>query len=181
LAATVLLPREGWELLIAGSGEEQFVRHVSQLPRHPNVRLVGKVEPTSFLSDLDTLIVPSQWHEAAGLVVPEAFSHGVPVLAARRAGLSQLVREGETGFLFDPDDSMELAELLARVIGDPAALKKLRKSCLEQAKIFDVDEVVGRYVRSYEAVRGTRGRVGGAMSSRGTRRARTRPSINGGQ
>ena len=39
--------------------------------------------------------------EAAPMVVHEAFAHGLPVIATRWAGLPELVREGENGFLVD--------------------------------------------------------------------------------
>jgi len=61
------------------------------------------------------LIHPStvdQW----GLVVNEALAAGLPVLVSNRAGCApDLVREGENGWTFDPDDVPLLTTLMARV------------------------------------------------------------------
>ena len=56
-----------------------------------------------------------QW----GLVVNEAMASGLPVLVSSGAGCAlDLVREGENGFTFDPDDAGALAGLLTRLASD---------------------------------------------------------------
>lgn len=42
--------------------------------------------------------------ETFGIVVLEAWSAGLPVLASAVGGLKQLVRDGENGLLFEPDN-----------------------------------------------------------------------------
>lgn len=54
-----------------------------------------------------------QW----GLVVNEAMAAGLPVLVSARAGCADdLVRDGDNGFRFDPEQPEELARLLRRVV-----------------------------------------------------------------
>lgn len=56
--------------------------------------------------------------EPWGLVVNEAMASGLPVVSSRNVGAAEeLVVEGETGFLFDPEDVEGLAGLLVRVAG----------------------------------------------------------------
>ena len=45
------------------------------------------------------LIVPSLLQEALGIVVLEAYSHGLPVIGSRRGGIPEMVEDGVTGFL----------------------------------------------------------------------------------
>lgn len=57
-----------------------------------------------------------QW----GLVVNEAMAAGLPILASRPSGCTpDLIRDGETGFAFDPADVAGLANLLGRLAADP--------------------------------------------------------------
>lgn len=59
-------------------------------------------------------IVPSlleQW----GLVINEAMASGTPIIVSRACGGAHLVREGESGWTYEPDDVASLAELLGRV------------------------------------------------------------------
>jgi glycosyltransferase involved in cell wall biosynthesis len=56
--------------------------------------------------------------EPWGLVINEAMASGLPVVSSRNVGAAEeLVVEGETGFLFDPEDVERLAGLLGRVAG----------------------------------------------------------------
>jgi glycosyltransferase involved in cell wall biosynthesis len=60
------------------------------------------------------VVVPSLCLETGPIVAMEAFAAGRPVLGSRRGGIAERVREGETGFLFDPYDPASVAQALAR-------------------------------------------------------------------
>jgi UDP-glucose:tetrahydrobiopterin glucosyltransferase len=50
------------------------------------------------------IVMTPKWIEAFGNVAIEAMACGVPVIAYRRGGPAEIVTDGETGFLVDPDD-----------------------------------------------------------------------------
>ncbi len=50
------------------------------------------------------LLNTPKWNEAFGNVVVEALACGVPVIAYKRGGPSEIIQHGETGYLVDPDD-----------------------------------------------------------------------------
>ena len=50
------------------------------------------------------LLNTPKWNEAYGNVVVEALACGVPVIAYRRGGPSEIIQHGQTGYLADPDD-----------------------------------------------------------------------------
>jgi glycosyltransferase involved in cell wall biosynthesis len=66
------------------------------------------------------VVLPSQWYENAPLSILESFACGKPVIGARIGGIVELVREGETGFLFAHDDVADLADRLLAVAAMPA-------------------------------------------------------------
>lgn len=70
------------------------------------------------LGGMDVLVVPSLWHENSPLVILEAQRAGVPVIASRVGGTSELIREGEDGFLFERGNDGELARILERLCRD---------------------------------------------------------------
>lgn len=95
------------------------------------VRVRGRVEPSEIsgvMAEWDALIVPSLWMETGPQVVTEAFHAGIPVVGSRRGGIQELVKEGESGFLFPPGDSDALAALIRRFSSDPESLRGLRKT-----------------------------------------------------
>lgn len=80
--------------------------------------------PLSLVRLGDTVIVCSK-NEAFGRVTVEAMKLGIPVVATRSAGTLEIVSEGETGLLFDPENYHQLAENLKRMYNEKGLLEKL--------------------------------------------------------
>jgi UDP-glucose:(heptosyl)LPS alpha-1,3-glucosyltransferase len=73
-----------------------------------------------FYAASDVYVGPSL-EDAFNLPIVEAMACGLPVIASIRAGASENIRDGETGFLLrDPQDPLQLAQLLRRTAEDPA-------------------------------------------------------------
>ncbi|GAB4446615.1 MAG: glycosyltransferase family 4 protein [Anaerolineae bacterium] len=71
------------------------------------------------------LVQPSVCHEQYPMAVAEAMALGVPVVASRMGGMPELVREGETGLLFEAGRADELAAHLKRLATNPALVRRL--------------------------------------------------------
>lgn len=80
------------------------------------------------LGKSQALIMTPRWLEAFGNVAIEALACGVPVIAYRRGGPSEIVRDGQTGFLVEPDSIDGLVTAM-RNIG-----KIKRTACRQQAE-----------------------------------------------
>lgn len=80
------------------------------------------------------------FHTTGALV--HSMAVGLPVLAARLGGVSEIVREDETGLLFDPQDGDEFLRKLERLAADPKLRRKLGEASLRRARdLFDVERV----------------------------------------
>lgn len=83
-------------------------------------RFVGQVDDVpAVLRSLDVLVNAST-SEPFGLSVLEAQASGVPVIGTDAGGIPEFVTEGETGLLFDPGRSDQLAAALRRLLETPA-------------------------------------------------------------
>jgi glycosyltransferase involved in cell wall biosynthesis len=71
------------------------------------------------------LIVPSVWFEVSPMVILEAMSHGLPVIASRIGGLAELVEDGVTGFLFEPGNVEDLAKKMKRLWHNPDLCRQI--------------------------------------------------------
>lgn len=81
------------------------------------------------ISDARAVILPSEWYENAPMSVLEAYALGKPVIGARIGGIPELIREAETGSLFESGNVAALAEVLARYSAmSPSALESLGHS-----------------------------------------------------
>ena len=150
LQATRNLSATGWEVHVGGTGDEAFVRDLKREHADPRIRFHGYVAPASFLPSLDVLVVPSLWHEPLGRVVFEAFAHGVPVIGARRGGIAELIDEGHTGWLFDPDAPGDLTDRLQHCMRHRDAVRAMRPKARKAAERFQTERIAQRYVQAYE-------------------------------
>jgi len=66
------------------------------------------------LGECAALVMAPKWVEAFGNVAVEALGCGVPVVAYRRGGPAEIVVDGETGHLVEPDNIEALAAGIAR-------------------------------------------------------------------
>ena len=138
LYAGRLIPQKGlhtllkaWDLLkqpiplkIAGRGPLENL--VNQgLPKH--IEYLGSLSRNHLLEAMRNatlLIFPTEWYEVFGLVLIEAFATGMPVIASRIGGVPEIVKEGETGWLFDPGDPHDLAQKVNAVWLDQNEIKR---------------------------------------------------------
>jgi glycosyltransferase involved in cell wall biosynthesis len=97
-----------------------WLERIGRPPLSRFVRYAGYVDPKDrqILYEGARLLVQPSFDEGFGMPVLEAMTLGVPVVAANRGALPEVV--GETGPLVDPDSSEELASAIERLIDDQA-------------------------------------------------------------
>jgi glycosyltransferase involved in cell wall biosynthesis len=129
LAAAGLVEREDIEYVIVGSHGFDAAARLSPYERrlrelaaraHGRVRFepfVPRPELPALLRTADLLVLPSRWQDPCPLTVGEGLASGVPVIAARRGGIPEIL--GDEGILFDPDRPAELATAIAALAADP--------------------------------------------------------------
>jgi glycosyltransferase involved in cell wall biosynthesis len=76
-------------------------------------------------SNLDLCVVPSRSPEALGLSAIEAGFSGLPVIATRRGGLSEVIEHETNGLLVEGQRPGELADAMCRLISDPQLWQRL--------------------------------------------------------
>jgi glycosyltransferase involved in cell wall biosynthesis len=131
-------------LQIAGTGTDAYESELRQRASGYPVELIGQQPASNFLSSIDVLVVPSLWNEPMGRVVIEAAIHGVPVVASARGGIPELVKEGRTGWLFDPSSSGQLTEILRNL--NVARLQAARSDCVAWGTEFTPNAICDRWL-----------------------------------
>lgn len=114
---------------------------------------VGRQELPRFYQAADLLVCPSQKAEAFGLVNVEAQASGLPVVGSRAWGISESVRDGETGVLIK---RYWEAETLATVLSELCADHDRRKQYAEAAVLFAQNQfswnrAANSFLQVYEA------------------------------
>lgn len=89
------------------------------------VRTANRGELANFYRGARCFVMPSIWFETFGIVVAEAMSHGIPVLASRIGALAETTRDGVSGLLFEPGNARDLAEKMTLLWNDGELCRRL--------------------------------------------------------
>ncbi len=109
-------------------------------------------KPQAALSNIDVLLLPSAG-EGFGLVLIEAMASGVPVIALRAGGVTDVVEDGANGILLPPEQGDDAA--FARALGELIARPEWRARLIDGglrtvAEKFSWEAVLPQYRRVIE-------------------------------
>jgi PEP-CTERM/exosortase A-associated glycosyltransferase len=161
LDALALLPGQNVKLLLLGGGpQEGALREQAQrLGLGERVLWTGRVphaDVQRHYNLMDVLVYPRRSMRLTELVTPlkplEAMAQGKVVLASDVGGHRELIRPGETGFLFPPGDAAALAAALRAVLERREAWPAVRaagRRFVEQERTWRLS--VRRYAEVYRA------------------------------
>jgi glycosyltransferase involved in cell wall biosynthesis len=136
----------------AAGSYERMPHLVAEAPR--NFQFLGHLDAgrlRQFYAGCRMLVLSSKCFEAFPTVLPEAMSHGKPVVCSRIGGLPEIVDDGVTGLLFDPGNAGELAEKVRYLWGRPELCRKLGEAGREKAlREYSPQTHYERLVRAYQ-------------------------------
>jgi len=137
-AFELLEGRERAALLVLGDGEqrEQVCQKGREIlgDRFLFQGFVNQSQLGKYFLAADAHVLPSNY-EAWGLVVNEAMQFGLPQLLSHMIGSARdLLKEGETGYLFRAEDTADLARAMGRMLSDPAHARAMGRNARELIK-----------------------------------------------
>lgn len=143
-------------ILVGGGPEDERIKaFVKENNLESKVTFAGYVYGDKMVELLDkakAVLVPSEWYENCPYSILEAMARSRIVIASRIAGLPELVDDGKTGFLFEPQNSDDLAEKI-RIV-DRLAEEVFNNMCVstyEKAKaLFDPEVYYQKIIAIYQ-------------------------------
>lgn len=116
-----------WKLIVVGDGElkQQLIKYcVNQ--RIENIEFIGQTDPNPFYREASILCVTSTY-EGFGLVINEALSYNViPIAFKSFEAVSDLISNGENGYLIKPFDLKEYANCLNKLMHSETLQNQMR-------------------------------------------------------
>ena len=110
-------------LKVAGSGDL-----LPTLQNHSAIEPLGFQPPESIAALMQNaafLLMPSECYETFGMALIEAFSYGLPVIASALGSMAEIVKNGETGLLFEPGNPDDLATKIRWLIDNPDESRRM--------------------------------------------------------
>lgn len=102
----------------------------------------------------DLFVLPSH-QEGLPVVLMEATSVGLPIVATAVGGVPQVLTDGVDGLVVPPGDPTALADGVARLVGDPDLRRRLGAGARDRSAMFDVAEASREIEGIYRDVTGT--------------------------
>jgi alpha-1,3-rhamnosyl/mannosyltransferase len=148
------------ELILAGRATDAatpWLDRINQPPLKGVVRHLGYVDPARrrALFENARLLVQPSFEEGFGMPVLEAMTVGVPIVAARRGSLPEVV--GDAGLLVDPDRPADIAEAILKILQDDDFAAGCAARGIARAGQFRWDQTARRVYDTYQQAIDARG------------------------
>jgi glycogen synthase len=144
-------------LTLVGAGHpeyEAFLRNLVERERLQDYvtfhKPVSRDKMPAILEEFDVLIFPSIYEEPLARIVQEAMASGLVVVGTTTGGTPEILRDGETGLTFVPEDADGLAEQVAQLITNTDLLCRLaqagRRNVLENFTLNRMVQEIETYL-----------------------------------
>jgi glycosyltransferase involved in cell wall biosynthesis len=143
------------ELTVAGEGEPGARENLEKLAKGAGiVTFTGSLadeELKALYDSAGALALPSN-AEAFGIVLLEAMSRGLPVVAARAGGMPLLVHDRENGLLVEYADVAGLTAAIRDLASDANLWQRLSRAGMETAKRYTPEKIATKTEAAYRRV-----------------------------
>lgn len=115
------LPETSVELIGTGPEQERVANHrrATYLGAKSQDEVIARMRGAAYL------VLPSICYENFPRTLVEAYACGLPVIASRLGAMAELVRDGETGLLFEPGNAEDLAHNIAWAEANPERIREM--------------------------------------------------------
>ncbi|AEE67581.1 transferase [Bordetella pertussis] len=146
----LMAERANLHLVFVGGGSpmfEQTQAYVAELGLQARIHLMGtRNDVPNLLAGFDLFALATR-QEASGTVYVEAEACGLPVVGTDVGGVSEMMRDGETGILVPVDDPAALGAALRRLIDDRALRRRMGEAgrrMVRDEKVFAPERLAER-------------------------------------
>jgi len=136
-------------LLISGKGElEEYVKKICrERSKMTYLGYLPREVQLNILKNSDVFLAPSTYPDACPTSILEATALGVPVISTSLGGIPELLIDGETGYLIDPNNPDQLAKKISEVL--LINKEKFKTKYRKQAEMFDIENIGKKIIKIY--------------------------------
>lgn len=143
-------------LVIAGNGPlRKTLEEQAEQVGKDRIRFLGEKtheELKKIYASADIFVAPSVTakdgdQEGLGLVLLEAMASGLPVVASKSGGITQIIKDGENGLLCEEKCVWQLAENICALLNDECLYKKIAENGNRTVKAYDYVQTTEKYMQ----------------------------------
>lgn len=138
-------------LEIVGEGElrKKLTQKIRDLGLERNVKLLGSVDNIEKYAKHWSVFVLPSIAETFGIVILEAMSLSLPVVASKVGGVVDIITNKKNGILISSRNSEAIAKAVIDIIEHPVLAAKLKREGLMQVKKFELKNIVKMLEKEY--------------------------------
>lgn len=141
-------------LLIIGVGEEErsLKALAKKLGTEKHIKFTGYVENLSIaIQAMDIFVLPS-FLEGYPTVVLEAKAAGKAIIASSIPGIPEIIENGKTGLLVNPNEIGEIKEAILKLYKEPKLTGELASNALKEAPRHDENKIFQQLLQTYASL-----------------------------
>jgi len=145
---------ENIKLVIIGDGPEYSIlkEKVEKLGLQERIFFLNNLsdeEKYEYLS-VSNVFVSTTLHEGFGLVYLEAMNFGLPIVTTNEGGQTDLITDGENGFLVSVGDIKNFVEKIMLLYNNKDLYEKIKLNNLEKIKSFSIKATAEKYIKLFK-------------------------------
>jgi glycosyltransferase involved in cell wall biosynthesis len=157
-AIDILQQRDDVSFIIVGTNQkvkrtqfyQQLRRTISGHGREKDILFLDWVPDVQEVLPAVTVTVVPSHNEAFGRIAIESMAAGVPVVVTNVGGLKEIVCNGETGLIANPNDPEDLAAMIQKLLNNAATRNRLSSKARQMVdQEFSKDTVTARMEQAY--------------------------------
>jgi len=144
-----------YELWVVGDGPTRpdIEMLANEMGIGTHVRFIGTLANPTEMYQMFSIFVLSTHYEGHPLVILEAMSFGLPIVATKVSSISEVITDGVNGLLVNPKDPDSMAEAIQKLLTDQLLYDQLSEASLKTFKAQQtVDEWAAEILSVYEGV-----------------------------
>ena len=157
IEALVRLREGGKRVVCLCAGRDDSQGRIPELARALGagdlIRFLGFVEqPRTLLAAADAVVISSHW-EGCPINLIEAMRARKPIVATRVGGIPEMIEDGTSGVLVPARDPEALAAGIAKILGDPAAARRMAAAAEQRfARQFTAERMSAEMLKVYQSI-----------------------------
>ena len=137
-----------------GTAREKLEKMVKRKKLGSQTHFIGRVigDDLSQIYRTGTVFVITSKTETQSIVLMEAMASGLPAIAVNAGAVTELVKDGENGFIFEPNDTAGIASGINTITSNKELREKMSKNALKMIAKHDINYTLSRFEKIYNNV-----------------------------
>ncbi|MCK4709514.1 MAG: glycosyltransferase family 4 protein [Gammaproteobacteria bacterium] len=155
-------PNINYHIIGSGPEDQHLQEQINDSKLGDRVKIFGSVSTEELLSHYASahiFILPSidfrdgSHTETQGVVLQEAQSSGIPVIASRTGGIPEVIKDGETGLLCDEENHAQLSRHIESLISNSDLYQTLQSQARKDVEDnYSTDAICQRLIKVYNRI-----------------------------